>query len=96
MVVVDGSFLQSPVLAGAWDEVIWLQVSFDVALGRALVRDAERFGGVEEVRGAYASRYHAACRLYLADLDPRSTASIVVDNEELDVSSGVDQLHRRP
>ncbi len=32
VVVVDGSFLQRPVLSGAWDVVVWLEVSFAAAV----------------------------------------------------------------
>jgi uridine kinase len=83
IVVVDGTFLQSPVLAGGWDEVIWLDVAFGIALERAIPRDAAQFGSAQAVRDAYTTRYHPACRLYLAEVDPRAGASIVVADAEL-------------
>jgi uridine kinase len=84
IVVVDGSFLQSGALAGGWDDVIYLQVAFEVALRRAVVRDADRFGGAHVARVMYADRYHAACRMYLAEADPARSATVVVDNDDLD------------
>ena len=78
VVVVDGSFLQAPALAGGWDEVIWLDVPFETALGRAIPRDTAQFGSAEAVRAAYVTRYHAACRIYIDDVDPQANATIVV------------------
>jgi uridine kinase len=82
-VVVDGTFLQSAALADGWDEVIWLDVGFQTALERAVPRDTARFGGANAVWAAYTTRYHPACRLYIADVDPRSRATIVVPDAEL-------------
>lgn len=84
VVLVDGTFLQSAALAGAWDAVIWLDTSYPVAVERAAVRDLDVFGDAESVRAAYARRYHAACRLYLAEHDPIGRADVVVANDELD------------
>ena len=83
IVVVDGSFLQSPALAGAWDEVIWLDVPMATALERAIPRDTAQFGGADAVRAAYENRYHPACALYLAAVDPRANATIVVPDADL-------------
>lgn len=82
VVVVDGSFLQSAPLAGHWDEVVFLRTSFAAAVGRAAVRDADQFGGPDGVRAAYERRYHAACRLYLDEVDPEVSATVVVDIED--------------
>lgn len=79
VVVVDGSFLQSAPLAGGWDVVVWLDTSFAVALERGVRRDADRLGGVDAARAAFADRYHAANRLYLDEVDPRASATIIVD-----------------
>jgi uridine kinase len=84
IVVVDGSFLQSAELSGGWDDVIYLEVAYEVALGRAVVRDDALFGGADAVRVMYADRYHAACRMYVADVDPARSAAVVVDNDDLE------------
>jgi uridine kinase len=73
--VADGVFLQRPELADLWDLRIWLDISFEAALERAIVRDAGRF---DDVRGRYERRYFPGQRLYLAEVDPRSRADIVV------------------
>ncbi len=38
------------------------------------------FGGREQTRTAYLTRYHAACRRYLAEVRPVESADVVVDN----------------
>lgn len=81
VVIVDGSFLQSPELQPHWDEVVFLKVDFDAARERGVRRDAALFGGETQARDLYLSRYHAACRLYLAEADPEQTATIVVGND---------------
>jgi uridine kinase len=84
IVVVDGSFLLSPQLAGAWDDVIYLDVAFEVAELRAAHRDVASFGSIEAGVEACRTRYHAAGRLYAAEVDPKRTASIVVRNDDLE------------
>jgi uridine kinase len=84
VLVVDGSFLQSAVLDGAWDEVVWLAVSTDAAVERAVPRDSAQFGGAEATRAAYTQRYHAACALYIAERSPALRAGVVVDHDDLD------------
>jgi len=74
-VIADGIFLQRPELDDLWDLRIWIEIPFDRALERALVRDAER---MDDVRQRYEARYFPGQRLYLADVDPRSRADIVV------------------
>lgn len=83
VLVVDGTFLQSPSLAGGWDEIIWLDVPYEAAVERGVARDSEMFGGPDATRDAFAERYHAACRLYEQDVHPREHASIVIDNADL-------------
>lgn len=73
--VADGVFLQRPELDDLWDLRIWLDTSFEDALQRALVRDAELF---DDVRARYQRRYFPGQRLYISEVDPRSRADIVV------------------
>jgi uridine kinase len=80
VVLVDGTFLHHPSLAGRWDEVVFLDTDFDLARARAVRRDSALIDGAAAADQAYRTRYHAACRLYLADVDPVSTATIVINN----------------
>lgn len=82
VLVVDGSFLQKPVLHGCWDVVVFLRASFDAAAERGARRDAEALGGLDAARAAFRTRYHAAQRRYLSECDPESAADVVVDVED--------------
>lgn len=82
VLVVDGSFLQRD-LAGKWDEVVFVDTAFDVARDRGTQRDAALFGGVEQAGHSFDHRYHAASRRYLAEVDPLSSATIVVGNDDV-------------
>jgi uridine kinase len=74
-VVADGVFLQRPELDDLWDLRIWVDISFEESLRRAVIRDAHY---MEDARGRYERRYHPGQRLYLAAVDPRTRADIVV------------------
>jgi uridine kinase len=83
VLVVDGSFLQRAELRDHWDEVIYLDVAFEVALARGVARDAAAFGGRDAATEAFTQRYHAAGHRYLDEVDPRRRATIVIDNNDL-------------
>jgi len=78
--VFDGVFLNRRELRSYWDVVIYLDVPFEVALNRALLRDGASFGGVERARVRYEQRYYPGQRIYLAEVQPAEQADFVVDN----------------
>ncbi|MDF2576299.1 MAG: uridine kinase [Agromyces sp.] len=82
IVIFAATFVQRGDLRRYWDEVVFLESSIDRAERRGIDRDAEHLGGREAAQVAYASRYMAACRLYLAEEAPRTRASIVVDHDD--------------
>ena len=82
IVLVDGTFLQRPEIVALWDRRIFVATSFAAARHRAVVRDAELFGGAEATARIYEERYHAACRRYLEAVDPESLATYVVGNDD--------------
>lgn len=84
VVLFAATFLQRDGLRDLWDEVIYLHADEPVAMQRGIARDAVALGGHDAAADAYENRYLAACRLYLAEQDPRSRASVVVDNTDLD------------
>ncbi len=84
MIIIDGTFLQRKELDGLWDEMIFVRTGQPVARERAVRRDAALFGGAGAAEQMYAVRYHPACDLYLAEADPISCASIVIDNDDLE------------
>ncbi len=83
VVIVDGSFMQRPETAGLWDQCAFLDTELSVARRRGIERDAAALGGRAAVEELYDARYHAAARIYLAAVDPRARATIVVDNTDL-------------
>lgn len=82
VLVVDGSFLQKPALRDAWDHVVHLEASFEVAAARGVQRDAVLLGGIDAARAAYADRYHAAQHRYLRECDPAARADTVVHHDD--------------
>jgi uridine kinase len=82
VVLVDGTFLQRPELDGSWDQVIYIDTDPVVARARARERDADLFGSPEAVEEMYATRYHPACALYIAECDPVQRADMLVGNDD--------------
>jgi uridine kinase len=84
VLVVDGSFLQRSDLAGHWDQVVFVDTSFEAAQARGTRRDAARLGGLEQAEKAFIQRYHAASRIYLDEVEARASASIVLRNDQVE------------
>ncbi|MGI8666002.1 MAG: uridylate kinase [Jatrophihabitans sp.] len=83
VLIVDGSFLQRPELAGHWDLVIFVDTSLALARARGVRRDAEQLGGRAAAEQLYDLRYHAAGRHYLQTVRPAERAAIVLANDDL-------------
>ncbi|WP_415972822.1 hypothetical protein [Rhodococcus sp. 077-4] len=78
IVVVDGTFLHRPPLAQFWDYSVFVDTPMDVARSRGIARDADALGGPEAAGRAFDQRYHAACRIYLDEVDPRTLTTRVL------------------
>lgn len=78
IVVVDGTFLHRPPLPDYWDYTVFVDTPMDVARARGVARDADALGGTEAAGRAFDQRYHAACRIYLDEVDPRERATRVL------------------
>lgn len=78
VLVVDGIFLHRPQLRRIWDWSIWLEVPLDVAYARMAVRD----GSAPDPYAASNNRYREGQQLYLDEADPRTHASVLVDNTD--------------
>jgi uridine kinase len=81
IVIVDGAFLLRVELRGCWDLAIWLDVSFETMLARAVRRDVAWVGDEAKVRDAYLRRWAPAHRLYEAT-GAMAAAHVVIDNED--------------
>lgn len=82
VLVFDGVFLLRPELADVWDFRIFVSVSVEECLRRAVARDAAVFGSEEEVVRRYRARYVPGQALYSAERRPAETADAVVVNED--------------
>ena len=82
IVIVDGVFLLRGELESAWDFTVFVSVTPDETLRRALVRRCASFGSTEEVERRYRERYLPAQALYLTEVRPRDRAAVVVENED--------------
>lgn len=81
LLIMDGVFLLRPELDGVWDYRIFVDLPFEVAVERAVRRDAALFGSAEEVRARYAERYIPGQQLYFAAARPQERADAIVYNE---------------
>ncbi|MBZ0317080.1 MAG: hypothetical protein K8L91_11730 [Anaerolineae bacterium] len=82
ILLFDGIFLQRPELVPYWDFTIFVDVSFEVALARALERDLPLFGDKAIVLERYQKRYIPAQRHYMDLCHPRDHANLVVENDD--------------
>jgi uridine kinase len=82
VLVFDGVFLLRPQLNGSWDLRIFLEVSFQETLRRAVARDRALFGSANATRARYLRRYLPGQRRYLATVQPQRTADVVIDNHD--------------
>jgi uridine kinase len=78
VVLVEGEFLLTPELEGAWDLAVLLVAEPAAVLARALRRDGD-LGTPEQVRELYLRRYLGAWALHEERHDPWSRADVVVD-----------------
>lgn len=82
VLVFDGVFLLRPGLVDSWDVKIFVSVSFDETLRRALVRDLDLFGSVFEVERRYRHRYIPGQQLYFAEANPAGAADVILINDD--------------
>jgi uridine kinase len=82
VLLADGAFLQRPELDDHWDLRIYVQVGFDVVLHRGTERDKAWMASAEAARQRYLNRYIPGERLYVDQVNPRSRAQLVIDNED--------------
>lgn len=82
ILLFDGVFLLRPELNALWDYRIFVQVDFEVALQRAMIRDQELFGSSEDVRARYLQRYIPGQKLYFHTVNPQSLADVIVENND--------------
>ena len=82
ILIMDGIFLFRPELLNYWDIKIFLDVSFDVTLQRAIKRakDQETLDSEQDIVDIYNRRYIPGQRLYFQEATPQEKADILIDN----------------
>ena len=78
----DGVFLLRADLRGYWDLRIFVDVSPEETLRRALERDVDVLGSGADVRERYLRRYLPGQQIYRAAASPEATADVVIDNND--------------
>lgn len=80
ILIVEGVFVNRPVLRGIWHFTIWLETDEMTRHERMVSRD----GADPDPGTPHAMRYSGAQELYFAEGDPRTAASVIVDNADFD------------
>lgn len=79
---MEGVFLFRPELVKYWDLKIFLDVSFEENVQRAISRNIEKehLGSEVIIRSKYEKRYIPGQKLYFMDAHPKEIADIVINN----------------
>jgi uridine kinase len=83
ILIVDGTFLQRPELAGGFDVTIYVAAADEIATARGIARDAGQLGGSAATRELYARRYRPAMALYERLCGPEVHADAIFNNDDL-------------
>jgi len=81
VLIVDTVFAFRPEYDSFWDNRIWIEVDAKTSLARGVARDSAAEGQYEATL-VHTPRYHLAERLYIEEVDPRSRADVIVDNND--------------
>ena len=81
VLIADSVFAFRPEYNDCWEYRIWLEADPDVALRRGVTRDIAA-EGIEEATRLHRGRYRLAERMYLAEVEPRALADIIIDNTD--------------
>jgi len=81
ILIVDSVFAFRPEYNDCWEYRIWLDVDAETALRRGIDRDRATEGEAEAAR-VHGGRYHVAEAIYLAEVNPRAKADVIIDNRD--------------
>lgn len=84
VLIVDGTFLLKKDVEHLFDYKIFVDTDFEIARKRGAKRETEAFGSYEEAEKMFLSRYHAACKMYIDEHNPKECADVVFENSKLD------------
>ncbi|KKZ93486.1 Uridine kinase [Bacillus wiedmannii] len=84
VLIVDGTFLFKKDVEHLFDYKILVDTDFEIARKRGAERETEAFGSYEEAEKMFLNRYHAACKMYIDEHNPKSYADVVFRNSDLE------------
>jgi uridine kinase len=84
ILVFEGVFLFRPEIDRYWDFRVFLEVSFETNLSRALKRDSYLFGTEDEILRRYRERYIPGQQIYLENVMPQAKADVLIDNNDFE------------
>ncbi|EPC8417935.1 hypothetical protein ACR3AO_000463 [Bacillus wiedmannii] len=84
VLIVDGTFLFKKDVEHLFDYKILVDTDFEIARKRGAERETEAFGSYEEAEKMFLNRYHAACKMYIDEHNPKECADVVFRNSDLE------------
>ncbi|MFU2028712.1 P-loop NTPase fold protein [Bacillus wiedmannii] len=84
VLIVDGTFLLKKDVVHLFDYKIFVDTDFEIARERGAKRETEAFGSYEEAEKMFLNRYHAACKMYIDEHNPKSCADVIFWNNNFD------------
>lgn len=84
ILIVDGTFLLKKDVEHLFDYKIFVDTDFEIARKRGAKRETETFGSYEEAEKMFLNRYHAACKMYIDEHNPKSCADVIFRNNNFD------------
>ncbi|MDV6038167.1 hypothetical protein N7X28_17015 [Bacillus sp. SM-B1] len=82
VLIVDGTFLLKKDVEHLFDYKIFVDTDFEIARKRGAKRETEAFGSYEEAEKMFLNRYHAACKIYIDEHNPKECADVVFRNSD--------------
>lgn len=84
VLIVDGTFLLKKEIEYLFDYKIFVDTDFEIARKHGAERETEAFGSYEEAEKMFINRYHAACKMYIDEHNPKECADVVFRNSDLE------------
>ncbi|PFD36085.1 uridine kinase [Bacillus cereus] len=82
VLIVDGTFLLKKDIEHLFDYKIFVYTDFEIARNRGAKRETEAFGSYEEAEKMFLNRYHAACKMYIDEHNPKACADAIFLNSD--------------
>jgi uridine kinase len=82
VLLADGAFLQRPELDACWDLRVYVDITFDEVLRRGIARDQAWMTSPEAAEHRYRTKYIPGERLYVDQIQPRTRAQLVLNNQD--------------